>query len=87
VDLEPECKVAWLWKGPGRRDGSPPLCSFFILPKGRGCEVTLLHAGFSKRPSADRVYAAFRAGWEDALAKLKLYQETGKTRKTDILTL
>ncbi len=87
VDLEPERKVAWLWRRSRRRDGAPPLCSFFILPKGRGCEVTLLHAGFSKRPSADHIYAAFLEGWEDALAKLKLYLEKGKTCKTEILTL
>ena len=87
ADLEPEHKVSWLWRRAGRSDGAPPLCSFFILPKGRGCEVTLLHAGFSKRPSADGAYAAFLAGWQDALAKLKLYLETGKTCKAETLSL
>lgn len=87
VDLQPERKVAWLWKAGARRDRVPPLCSFFILPKGRGSEVTLLHAGFSSRPAADRVYQSFSQGWEDALAKLKLYLETGKTCKADTILL
>jgi len=86
VDLEPERKVAWMWRSSARRNLVPPLCSFFILPKQRGCEVTLLHAGFSKRPAADRGYACFAQGWEDALAKLKLYLETGRTCKHEVLT-
>jgi len=87
VDLEPERKVAWIWRSPARQNRVPSLCSFFILPKRRGCEVTLLHAGFSSRPAADRVYCGFAQGWEDALAKLKLYIETGRTCKHEVLTL
>ncbi|MDD5628372.1 MAG: SRPBCC domain-containing protein [Elusimicrobia bacterium] len=87
VDLEPERKVAWLWRAGSRRNGVPPLCSFFILPKRGGCEVTLLHAGFPRRAAADRAFACFAGGWEDALAKLKLYLETGRTCKQEVLTL
>ena len=87
VDLEPERKVAWMWRAGSRKNGVPPLCSFFILPKRRGCEVTLLHAGFPRRVAADKAYACFAMGWEDALAKLKLYLETGRTCKQEVLTL
>jgi uncharacterized protein YndB with AHSA1/START domain len=87
VDLEPERKVAWMWKAGSRRNGVPPLCSFFILPKGRGSEVTFLHAGFPRRQAADKAFACFALGWEDALAKLKLYLETGRTCKQEVLTL
>jgi uncharacterized protein YndB with AHSA1/START domain len=87
VDLEPERKVAWMWRSGSRRNGVPPLCSFFILPKRRGCEVTLLHAGFPRRVAADKTYSCFAMGWEDALAKLKLYLETGRTCKQEVLTL
>lgn len=87
VDLEPERKVAWMWRRSSRRNPIPPLCSFFILPKRRGCEVTLLHAGFPLRRAADRAYTCFAEGWEDALAKLKLYLETGRTCKHEVLTL
>lgn len=81
VDLEPEKKVAWIWKTRPGRTGVPPLCSFFILTAKRGCELTLLHAGFSSGPSADKIFQKFALGWEDALAKLKLYLESGKTCK------
>ena len=87
VDLEPERKVAWMWRAGSRKNGVPPLCSFFILAKRRGCEVTLLHAGFSRRVAVDKAYACFATGWEDALAKLKLYLETGRTCKQEVLTL
>jgi uncharacterized protein YndB with AHSA1/START domain len=87
VDLEPERKVAWIWKTSGRRGLVPPLCSFFILPKRGGCEILLLHAGFSSRPAADRVYAAFAEAWEGGLAKLKLFLEAGKTCKNEALNL
>ena len=87
VDLEPERKVAWMWRSNRRRNHVPPLCSFFILPKRGGCEITLLHAGFPRCRAADRVYACFAQGWEDALAKLKLYLETGRTCKHEVLTL
>ena len=85
VDLEPGRKVAWMWKLPRRRMIFPPLSSFFIRPLKRGCEVTLLHAGFPKSPSADKYYQGCALGWEDCLAKLKLYLETGKACKSQIL--
>jgi uncharacterized protein YndB with AHSA1/START domain len=85
VDLEPGRKVAWLWKLP-RRCRFPALSSFFIQPHGRGCEVTLLHAGFSCRPVADKAYAGCAEGWEDCLSKLKLYLETGRTCKAQALS-
>ncbi len=87
VDLEPERKVSWMWRTGAQRRLVPPLCSFFILPRPRGCEVTLLHAGFSCCQSVDRAYDCFAQGWEDALAKLKLYLETGRTCKHEVLTL
>ncbi|MDD5656118.1 MAG: SRPBCC domain-containing protein [Elusimicrobia bacterium] len=86
VDLEPERKVAWIWKPARRKNLVPVLCSFFILPKRGGCEVTLLHAGFPVRTAADRVFAAFAEAWEDGLAKLKVYLETGKTCKHESLS-
>ena len=82
VDLEPGRKVAWMWKLPRMRKRIPPLASFFIVPRPGGCEVTLLHAGFSADPAADKHYEGSVQGWEDALAKLKLYLETGRTMKT-----
>lgn len=87
VDLEPGRKVAWLWRLPRRKTLFPPLSSFFILPKGRGSAVCLLHAGFSASPSADRFYDGCSQGWEDCLAKLRLYLESGRTAKTQVLTL
>ncbi|MBI4375824.1 MAG: SRPBCC domain-containing protein [Elusimicrobia bacterium] len=86
VDLQPGRKVAWMWKLPPKKN-YPPLSSFFIQPCRGGCEVTLLHAGFSADSEADRFYNGCAAGWEDCLAKLKLYLETGKTCKAQILTL
>lgn len=85
VDLEPGRKVAWIWKLP-RRCRFPALSSFFIEPKSRGCEVTLLHAGFSARPAADKAFEGCAAGWEDCLAKLKVYLETGRTCKAQALS-
>lgn len=85
VDLEPGRKVAWMWKLP-RRCRFPALSSFFIQPQGRGCEVTLLHAGFSSKPVADKAFAGCAAGWEDCLAKLKIYLETGRTCKSQALS-
>ena len=87
VDLEPGRKVAWLWKVARRKALFPPLSSFFILPKGRASEVTLLHAGFSALPSAQRTFEGCASGWEDCLAKLRLYLESGKTCKSQVLTL
>jgi len=85
VDLEPGRKVAWMWKLP-RRCHYPALSSFFLQPAGRGCEVTLLHAGFSSRPVADKAFEGCAAGWEDCLAKLKVYLETGRTCKSQALS-
>lgn len=86
VDLEPGRKVAWMWKQTRRRGFIPPLSSFFIQPKRGGCEVTLLHSGFAARPEADKYYQGCAEGWEDCLSKLKLYLETGRTCKTQVLT-
>ena len=84
VDLEPGRKVAWMWKP--RKRTYPPLSSFFIVPAGRGSEVMLLHGGFSSSRSADKYYRGCCEGWEDCLAKLKLYLETGRTAKSQTLT-
>lgn len=85
VDLQPAQKVAWLWKL-GRSPKYPPLSTFFIEGKGRGCDVTLLHGGFSAKAEADRYYQGCAEGWEDCLAKLKLYLETGRTCRSQALT-
>ncbi len=85
VDLEPGRKVAWMWKLP-RKCHYPPLSSFFIEPRRRGCEVTLVHAGFSANVSADKAFHGCAEGWEDCLAKLKLYLETGRTCKAQALS-
>ena len=83
VDLEPARKVAWLWK-PARGEKSvPALTSIFILPGRGGSEVTLLHAGFPSAARADALYDGYARGWEDGLAKLKLYLETGRTCKLE----
>lgn len=87
VDLEPNRKVAWIWKLPRRRSQVPPLSSIFMNPRGRRTEVTLLHAGFSETPAGKKALEGCSAGWEDCLAKLKLYLETGKTRKTERMLL
>lgn len=87
VDLEPGRKVAWMWK-PGRGEkGVPPLSSFFINPRLKNCELTLLHAGFDSAAAADALYGAYARHWEDAVAKLKLYIETGKTCKDELIDL
>ena len=86
VDLEPGRKVAWLWKLP-RRNAIPPLSTFFITPKGRGSEVVLVHGGFSSRAPVDKCFSGCAEGWEDCLAKLKLYLESGRTCKAQILNL
>ena len=85
VDLDPGRKVAWLWKL-SRRALYPPLSTFFIEKKARGCELTLVHAGFSSKPSYDKVFAGCAEGWEDCLSKLKLYLETGRTCKSQALS-
>jgi len=86
VDLQKGEKVAWLWSEEAAGRGTPPLISFFIEKKGRGCDVTLLHSGFSAAKSRERAVRKFRESWEDCLAKLKLYLEQGKTCKEDPLT-
>jgi len=87
VDLEPNRKVAWIWKLPRRRSAVPPLSSIFMNPRGRKTEVTLLHAGFAAGAAGDKAYEGCSAGWADCLAKLKLYLETGKTCKNERLAL
>lgn len=83
VDLEPAHKVAWLFK-PVRGDRrAPPLVSVFIDKRRGGCEVTLLHAGFKSAPSYDELYHGYARAWEDGLAKLKLYLETGRSCKME----
>jgi len=88
VDLEPARKVAWLWKPARGERGVPALVSIFILPaRGGRSEVTLLHSGFPSAASADALYRGYACGWEDGLAKLKLYLETGRTCKLESLDL
>ncbi|MDE2141882.1 MAG: SRPBCC domain-containing protein [Elusimicrobia bacterium] len=87
VDLEPGKKVAWLFK-PARGDRrAPPLVSVFIDKRRGGCEVTLLHAGFKSAPSYDELCQGYACAWEDGLAKLKLYLETGRTCKMESMDL
>ncbi len=93
VDLEPARKVAWLWKPARGEKGVPALASIFILPaRGGMSEVTLLHSGFgpgtrSSVASAGELYELYARAWEDGLAKLKLYLETGRTCKLECLDL
>ncbi len=87
VDLEPRKKVAWLFK-PVRGDRrAPPLISVFINERRGGCEVVLLHAGFKSASSCDELYRGYSRAWEDGLAKLKLYLETGRTCKMECMDL
>jgi uncharacterized protein YndB with AHSA1/START domain len=87
VDLEPGTKVAWLFK-PARGDRrAPPLVSVFIEKRRGGSEVTLVHAGFPSDASADDPYCGYARAWEDGLAKLKLYLETGRTCKMERMDL
>jgi uncharacterized protein YndB with AHSA1/START domain len=87
VDLEPGKKVAWLFK-PVRGDRrAPPLVSVFIGKRRGLSEVTLLHAGFGAGPSCDELYRGYARAWEDGLAKLKLYLETGRTCKMESIDL
>jgi uncharacterized protein YndB with AHSA1/START domain len=83
VDLEPDQKVAWLWSGRRAPKGAPRLVSIFIERRPPGCGVTLVHAGFSDRGA----HEAFRARWEDCLAKLALHLEKGRTNKERVLAL
>ncbi len=83
VDLEPARKVAWLWKPVRGERGVPALSSIFVLPARGGSEVTLLHSGFPSAARADELYHGYARAWEDGLAKLKLYLETGRTCKLE----
>jgi uncharacterized protein YndB with AHSA1/START domain len=85
VDLEPARKVAWLWKPARGEKRVPSLTSIFILPARGGSEVTLLHSGFGT--GTDELYCGYARGWEDGLAKLKLYLETGRTCKLESVDL
>ncbi len=87
VDLEPAQKVAWIWDAKTRPSGVPPLVTFFIEEKGKGCNVTLVHAGFSAAASRRRLVQSYREMWEDTIAKLKLYLESDRTCKGERLTL
>ena len=83
VDLEPGRKVALMEEDGTLPKGEPPLTTFFLEKKGRATEVTVVAAGFASEKSL----AAPRARWEDCLAKLKLYLETGRARKGETLSL
>ena len=87
VDLEPARKVAWLLKPLRGEKIVPALTSIFVLPAKGGSEVTWLHAGFPSAAKADGFYAGYARAWEDGLAKLKLYLETGRTCKLESLDL
>lgn len=87
VDLEPARKVAWLWKPARGEKAAPALTSIFVLPAKGGSEVTWLQSGFPSAAKADPLYARYARGWEDGLAKLKLYLETGRTCKLESIDL
>lgn len=86
ADLEPGSKVALALDAQSRPRGMPALVSIFIEAKPKGAELTLIHAGFSASPSRRRLLETARESWEDGLAKLRLYLESGKTCKSDRLT-
>ena len=87
VDLEAGKKVAWLFKSVRGDRRAPPLVTVFIGRRRGLSEVTLLHAGFGSGPSCDDVYRGYARAWEDGLAKLKLYLETGRTCKMETIDL
>ena len=88
VDLEPGRKVAWLFKPARGEKGVPPLVSVFINPvRGGACEVILVHSGFGSGGDSERLRRGYARGWEDGLAKLKLYLETGRTCKLETVDL
>jgi uncharacterized protein YndB with AHSA1/START domain len=84
VDLEPGHKVAWMFRPARGEKDVPALVSVFIEERRGACDVTLLHAGFPRAASA---FAAYARSWEDGLAKLKLYLETGRTCKLQAVDL
>lgn len=75
VDLQPGRKVAWLWEAQAPGPGTPRLVSFFILPSGRSSEVSIQHCGFEPGPGAEPLFKGFKAGWTDALSRLKRHVE------------
>ena len=87
VDLEPGRKVAWLFNSVRGERRTPPLVSVFISGRGFSCEATLLHAGFPSSAASDELYQGYARAWEDGLAKLKLYLETGRTCKLETVDL
>ncbi len=87
VDLEPARKVAWLWKPARGEKGVPALTSIFVLPARGGSEVTWIHAGFPSGAKSDPMFHGYARAWEDGLAKLKLYLETGRTCKLESIDL
>ncbi len=87
VDLEPGRKVAWLFKPARGERRAPPLVSAFIEKRGAACSVTVVHAGFPVAAAAGELRRGYACAWEDGLAKLKLYLETGRTCKMEMLDL
>ena len=86
VDLELGKKIAWIWEVTPKWK-HPPLSTIFIEAHGQHSKVTLIHPGFSTKPRLAKYLMGACAGWEDCLAKLKTYLETGKTMKSQILAL
>lgn len=84
MDLQPARKVAWYFQKP-KQPGVPELVSVFIEPRRAHCDVTWLQSGFSS--DAEAVRGEYARLWEDALAKLRLYLETGRTCKLENLDL
>ncbi|MBI3297100.1 MAG: SRPBCC domain-containing protein [Elusimicrobia bacterium] len=87
VDLEPARKVALLEEDRTLPKGLPPLATFFIEKRGRASELTLVQAGFSASARGTELRGSVRTHWEDCLAKLKVYLETGRARKGETLDL
>ena len=85
VDLEPGRKVAWAWDGACR--GVPPLVSFFVEERRGGATLTLHHGGFSTAASARKRCARWEKFWEDGVAKLVLYLDTGRSVKSERVSL
>jgi len=85
VDLDPARKVAWVWSRGAR--GVPPLVSFFVEPRRGGSTLTVHHGGFSTAPSARKRYADWERLWEDGVAKLVLYLDTGRAVKSEQVSL